>query len=70
VKQGLTLGSEAERSTFLDELNVRKPLVLSITQGYEKLRLYTRVKFDNFKLRLESGVFKRISLLKGSFIYG
>jgi hypothetical protein len=31
---------EAEKSTYLNELDVRKPLVVFLSQRIEKLRLY------------------------------
>jgi hypothetical protein len=34
---------EAEKSTHLNELNVRKPLVVSIQQRIKKLSLYNLV---------------------------
>jgi hypothetical protein len=34
---------EAENSTFLNELDVRKPLVVSISQRSEELKLYNLV---------------------------
>ncbi len=40
VKQGLMLGSEAAKCTYLNELNVRKPLVVFISPRSEKRRLY------------------------------
>ncbi len=40
VKQGLILEWEAENSTYLIALKVRKPLVVSIWQKGEKLILY------------------------------
>jgi electron transfer flavoprotein alpha/beta subunit len=43
VKQGLILEQEAEKSTYLNELDVRKPLVISISQRSEELRLYNLV---------------------------
>jgi hypothetical protein len=44
VKQGLILQQEAEKSTYLNELNVKKkPLVVSISQRSEELRLYILV---------------------------
>jgi hypothetical protein len=44
VKQGLILEKEAERkSTYPNELDVRKPLVVSISQRSEGLRLYNLV---------------------------
>jgi hypothetical protein len=39
----LILEKEAEKSTYLSELDVRKPLVVSISQRSEELRLYNRV---------------------------
>jgi hypothetical protein len=43
VKQGFILGYEAEIGTYLNELDVRKPLVESILQISEQLRLYKLV---------------------------
>jgi hypothetical protein len=43
VKQGLTLEFEAEKSTCLNELDGRKPLVESIQQRSEEQRLYNVV---------------------------
>jgi hypothetical protein len=40
VKQWLIPEEEAEKSTHLIELDVRKPLVVSILQRKEELRLY------------------------------
>ncbi len=39
VKQGLTLEEEAEKSTNLNELDVRRPFVESISHSSEELRL-------------------------------
>jgi hypothetical protein len=44
VKQVLTLVQDAEISTFRNELVVRKPLVVSISQRREKLRLHNLVQ--------------------------
>jgi hypothetical protein len=44
VKQGLTLELEDEKSTHLNELDVIKPFVVSISQRKEiELRLYNLV---------------------------
>jgi electron transfer flavoprotein alpha/beta subunit len=43
VKQGLILEQEAEKSTYLNELDAREPLVVSISQRSEELRLYNLV---------------------------
>ncbi len=43
MKQGFILDYETEKSTYLNELDVRKPLVVSISQGSEELRLYNLV---------------------------
>jgi hypothetical protein len=43
VKQGLILEKEGEKSTYLNELDVRKPLVVSILQRSEELKLYNLV---------------------------
>jgi hypothetical protein len=40
VKRGLILEEEAERRIYLNEIGVRKPLVVSISQKSEELRLY------------------------------
>jgi hypothetical protein len=40
VKQGFILEQEAENGTYLNELDVRKPLVESVSQTSEELRLY------------------------------
>jgi hypothetical protein len=41
VKQGLILAQEAEKVAYLNQLNARKPFVVSISQKREKLRLYS-----------------------------
>jgi hypothetical protein len=43
VKQGLILEQEAEKWTHLIGLDVRKPLVVSISQRSEERRLYNPV---------------------------
>jgi hypothetical protein len=43
MKQGFILDYKTEKSTYLNELDVRKPLVVSISQGSEELRLYNLV---------------------------
>jgi hypothetical protein len=40
---GVNLGIRSWKSTYLNELNVRKPLVVSISQSSEELRLYNLV---------------------------
>jgi hypothetical protein len=40
VKHGLIQEYEAEESTYLNDLDARKPLVVSISQRSEELRLY------------------------------
>ncbi len=47
VKQGLILEEEAEKSTYLNELDVRKPLVVSISHRSEELRLQPGLEYDN-----------------------
>jgi hypothetical protein len=52
VKQGLILEQEAEKSTYLNELDVKNPLVGSVSQKSEELRLYTLqpgLELDNFQ---------------------
>jgi hypothetical protein len=39
----VNLGIKAEKSTYLIELDVRKPLVVSVSQRSEELRLYNLV---------------------------
>jgi hypothetical protein len=71
VKQELILEEEAGRSTYLNELNARRPLVVSISQRSEKLRLYHLVW--NLKISnpgLKRGIFKYISSLNGSIFMG
>jgi hypothetical protein len=43
VKQELSLEEEAEKSIYLIQLDVRKPLVVSVSQRSEELRLYNLV---------------------------
>jgi hypothetical protein len=43
VKHGLILEEEAGKITCLNELDVRRPLVVSISQRSEELRLYNLV---------------------------
>jgi hypothetical protein len=43
VKQGLILEEEAEKCTYLIELDVKKPSVVSISQRSEELRLHNLV---------------------------
>jgi hypothetical protein len=43
MKQGLIQEYEAEKITYMNELLVRKPLVISISQRSEELRLYNLV---------------------------
>jgi hypothetical protein len=43
VNQGSILEIEAKKSTYLNELDFRKPLVESISQRSEELRLYNLV---------------------------
>jgi hypothetical protein len=61
---GVILEKEAEKSTDPNELDVRKPMVVSPLQRSEELRLYNLgLEFDNFKPWLESVTFKCISWL-------
>jgi hypothetical protein len=64
---GLNLEHEAEKFTSLNEFDVRKPLVISISRRREEQRLYSLVynlTFSNYGLK--SGIFKCISLLNVS----
>jgi hypothetical protein len=60
--------TEAEKP--LHELDATEPLVVSIAYGSEELTLQTGSEFDIFKPRLESGIFKCIPWLNGSFFGG
>jgi hypothetical protein len=44
VKPGLILEYETEKCAYLNELNVRKPLVVSISQRSEEQKLYNLVQ--------------------------
>jgi hypothetical protein len=72
VKQGLILGEQAEKSTFLNEHDAGRLLVVySSVQRCEELRLFfPGLEFDNLKPLLRSGIFKCISRLNGSFFGG
>jgi hypothetical protein len=52
----------------LNEFNVRKALGISISQRIEEPTY--GLDFDNFKPRLQSGIFECISWLNGSFFGG
>jgi hypothetical protein len=55
----------------LIELNVRKPLVVSISEKKRRAEtLQPGLEFGNLKSRLKSGIFKCISRLNGSFFAG
>jgi hypothetical protein len=43
VEQGFILEQEAEKSAYLNELDVRKPLVVSILKRSKELRCYNLV---------------------------
>ncbi len=70
VKQGLILEWEAEKSTYLNELDVRKPSLVSISKRSEELSRYNLVQNLTIKSLLESSTFKCISWLNGSFFGG
>jgi hypothetical protein len=59
-----------KKSTYLNELDVRKPLVVSISQTRRAETLQPGLEFDNFKPPLESSIFECISWLNGSFFWG
>jgi hypothetical protein len=63
---GVNLGIRSWKSTRLIELDVRKPLVISISERSEELTLQPALAFDNLNPRLKSGIFKCISWLNGS----
>jgi hypothetical protein len=55
VKQGLIRESAAEKSIHRNELDIRKPLAVSISQRSEELRLYDPVlNLSIFKHGLKS----------------
>ncbi len=65
----LILTNEARR-TYLNELDARKPLVLSIPQRSKDLRLHnSSLDFNDFNPLLKSCIFKCIFWLKGSFFF-
>ncbi len=69
VNQGFMLDWRAKKCTYLNELDVRKPLQEYIVHRSEELRLYNLVEnFDNIKPRLKRGFFKCISWLNGSIL--
>jgi hypothetical protein len=60
---------EAGNGTYLNELDARKPLVVSISQKSEELRLHNLdLEFDNFKPWPKSSIFKCISCLNSSLL--
>jgi hypothetical protein len=61
-------GSRSRKSAYLNELDVRKPLIVPIPHRSEELRLYKPVlERASSKPRLKSGIFKCISWLKCSY---
>jgi hypothetical protein len=73
VKQVFILGLEAKKSISVNDLNVWKPLVGmvgSISQQSEDQGLQSGLECDNFKPRLQSGVYKSISRLNDLFFFG
>jgi hypothetical protein len=62
-------GIRSLKSSHLIELDDGKPLMASISEKFEKLGLYIqpRLEFTNIKARLESGIFRCVSLLNGAF---
>ncbi len=67
---GLILEEEAENSAHLNELDIRKPLVVYISRRSEEQRLQRGLEFDNLKPWLKSGISKCISWLNGSSFGG
>jgi hypothetical protein len=65
---GVDLGIRSWNSTYPNELDVGKQLVVSISQRSEELRLQPGLKFVNFEPPLESFIFKCFSWLNGSFL--
>jgi hypothetical protein len=57
VKRGLILEQEAQKSTYPIEPNVWKPLVVSVSQRSEELRLYDLV----YKLTVSNPGSKAVS---------
>jgi hypothetical protein len=71
-QQELILKKEAEKiPLFIFQLHVRNPLVVSNSQRNEEQRLTTgSEKNENLEPMLNSGIFKCISWLNGSFFGG
>ncbi len=67
---GFNSGIRSWKSNYLNELDVRKPLVVSISQRVRAATLQPGLEFDNFEPWLESDIFKRIPLLNGLFFWG
>jgi hypothetical protein len=67
---GLILVRDAEKRTFLNELDVRNSGGIYFTQKRRAETLQAGFDFDNFKPRLTSDIFKYISLLSGSLLGG
>jgi hypothetical protein len=72
VEQGLILKKEAEKSTYINEPDARKPLVVSVSQRSTGRidTLQSGLQFDNIKPILESVIFKCISRLNDLLFQG
>jgi hypothetical protein len=57
VKQGANPGIVAERSTHLNELDVRKPFGISLTKKCLAETLQSGLEFDNFKPWINRGTY-------------
>ncbi len=65
------IGIRSWKSTYQNQLNGRRPLVIYISQTSEELRLYERgLEFDSLKPLLNSCIFKGMCWLNGSFFRG
>ncbi len=68
-KRRVNPGIRSWKSTDLNELAIRKPLIY-FTKKLRAKTLQPGLQFDDFKTRLKSGIFKCIYWLSGSFFRG
>jgi hypothetical protein len=70
VKQGLILKEEAEKALIWSSLMSESHWWNLFCKKWRAETLQPGLEFDNFKPQLKSGIFKCISWLKCSFIFG
>ncbi len=64
-------GIRSWKSSYPNELDVRKPSVVSVSQNIWRAKtLQSYLEFDNLKPRLDSCIFKSISGMNGSIFEG